>query len=195
MLDSIKDVHQVMLSTLDEIKRSSRTEVGPSTAVAVDQGQNNSSTSSSPARTFASYYWGARFHPVPEGFLLPDMNLNTLITYWYVGSQHPQIAPLKQLKLYNFALSKRNTMKATLSKMMKMMAGVERAAKHVGFDIGQKGELIDSVERATMLYEKVLPCFMFPTSGGHVRRYEEIVWRTVFDIYSKKYKYKFLGEE
>ena len=45
------------------------------------------------------------------------------------------------------------------------------------------------------MYEKVLPCFMFPTSGGHVRRYEEIVWRTVFDIYSRKYKYKFLGGE
>ena len=49
------------------------------------------------------------FHNVPRGFKLLTMNIQTLITYWLIGSKHPRVPPLQYIKLYNFPNKKINS--------------------------------------------------------------------------------------
>lgn len=137
------------------------------------------------------YYWGGRFHNIPEHFIIPKMNLQTLIIYWYCGSRHPVVPPLKYAKSWDFRNSK--TMKVCLCQMKRLMNEVTRAIGYVNFDLGPSGR-IDSPEKATRLYESISYLFQFPSNNQIIRRFSAMTWKTVF-LDLQKNSFKFVGEE
>mmetsp|Transcript_14128 Transcript_14128/g.26499 ORF Transcript_14128/g.26499 Transcript_14128/m.26499 type:complete len:139 (-) Transcript_14128:145-561(-) len=136
------------------------------------------------------YYWGGRLHNTPENFVVPKMTLQTLIVYWYCGSQHPAIPPLKYARCWDF--KNKNTMRVTLSQMKRMIQEVERAAGYVGFDFGASGR-IDSPGIATKLYEQISHLFHFP-SHHSTRRFAAMTWKTSF-LDLQRNNFRFVGEE
>ena len=62
-------------------------------------------TGDSPNRRIM-YVWGGVFHNVSQGFKIPTISLQTLITYWFLGSKHPRVPPLRFIKAYNFTNKK-----------------------------------------------------------------------------------------
>mmetsp|Transcript_14302 Transcript_14302/g.26816 ORF Transcript_14302/g.26816 Transcript_14302/m.26816 type:complete len:268 (+) Transcript_14302:1057-1860(+) len=74
------------------------------------------------------YIWGGRLHNLPENFVLPKMNLQTLIVYWFCGSKHPLIPALKNVKSWDFKNPK--TMKVVLSQMRVLVSHVLRGYEH-----------------------------------------------------------------
>lgn len=135
------------------------------------------------------YCWGGMLHNVPENFVLPRMSLQTLIVYWYVGSNQPHCPPLKYVKCYDFP-AKKKTMKVVLSQMKRMITEVIRASQLVGFYIDERG--IDSVHKATKLYEAIGHFFAYGAIK-HKRRHSSIAWKTYYSLMQKN-KYKFVGE-
>ncbi len=59
------------------------------------------------------YLWGGKYHSVPIDFVLHRMNLHALITYWFVGSVHPSLLAVKDVKPFDFP-AKKNMTKCTL---------------------------------------------------------------------------------
>ena len=131
------------------------------------------------------FLWGT-FHNVPRGFKLPTMNIQTLMTYWFVGSKHPRVPPLRYIKLYNFPNEKSICVK--LSQMKNMMKHVKRAAELENFDYSDLGW---SVEKATRLYKTTNKYFRFPAT--HYRRFTDLSWKTVYLLLQKN-KMKLVGE-
>jgi hypothetical protein len=107
------------------------------------------------------YMWGGRFHNIPENFVIPKMNLQTLIVYWFCGSQHPFVPPLRFAKCWDF--NNRKFMKVYLSQMKRMIDEVCRGAAYVNFSLDGG---VDSPAKATRLYEAVEHLFKFP-AGRH----------------------------
>jgi len=136
-----------------------------------------------------TYVWGGQFHNIPENFVLPKMNLNTLIYYWFCGSKHPLVPPLKYARSWDFRNPR--AMTSVLAQMKKMVSHVLRAATHVRFDLGTNG--VDSLDKATRLYEAIIHLFQY---GGtkNTRRYTAMTWKTVY-LDLQKHKFKFVGEE
>ena len=50
--------------------------------------------------------YGGMCHNVSQGFKIPTISLQTLITYWFLGSKHPRVPPLRFIKAYNFTNKK-----------------------------------------------------------------------------------------
>jgi hypothetical protein len=137
------------------------------------------------------YYWGGRLHNIPENFVIPKMTLQNLIVYWYCGSKHPLIPPLKYARSWDFKNTK--TKKVTLSQMKRIMQEVDRPARYVGFDFGGSGR-IDSPGKATKLYEQISQLFHFPSQQG-TRRFAAMTWKTSFlDLQKNKFKFV-VGED
>ena len=114
------------------------------------------------------------------------MNIQTLLTYWFVGSKHPRVPPLQYVKAYDFPNDK--AIKVRLSQMKTMMKHVKRAAEFENFDFS---DLVWSVEKTTRLYEVTESYFRFP--AVHHRRFTNITWKTVFNLLQKN-KFKLVGE-
>ena len=136
------------------------------------------------------YVWGGQFHN-PRGFVLPTMNLHTLITYWFVRSEHPVVPPLKYVKPFDFEEKKRSSMQGMLSQMKKLMSGVLAAATRIeSFNPGNRGQNIKTAEDAAFIFNKVRVYFDFQSGGRHKRRLNALTWKTVSNLYQKN-QYKF----
>jgi hypothetical protein len=125
------------------------------------------------------YLWGGKMRGVPQGFVLPKMSLQTLIIYWFCGSQQPRIPPLHMLKAHRDFPEKKNSMKSTLCQMRRLVHHVKRAGGIRGFSFIQ-GEAWTS-GRATRLYELVAGMFAFPSVNNRERRHSQLSWKTVHD--------------
>ena len=138
------------------------------------------------------YCWGGKLHNVPENFVLPRMTLQTLITYWFCGSNQPHCPPLKYVKHNDFP-GKERYMRTVLAQMGRMMKEVVRAGRKVGFFHGNRLNL-NNTGRATQLYEAVHKLFEFQSmSVGHDRRYSSLMWKTYHNTMQKN-KWKLVGE-
>jgi hypothetical protein len=135
------------------------------------------------------YIWGGRFHNIPENFVIPKMNLQTLIVYWFCGSQHPFVPPLRFAKSWDFKNVK--FMKVYLSQMKRMIDEVCRAAGYVNFSL-EGG--VDSPAKATRLYEAVEHLFKFPAGRHNTRRFSAMTWKTLY-LDLQRNKFKFVGED
>jgi hypothetical protein len=135
------------------------------------------------------YIWGGRLHNLPENFVLPKMNLQTLIVYWFCGSKHPLVPALKNVKSWDFKNPK--TMKVTLSQMRVLMSHVLRGYEAGGHRLGAEG--IATPAKATSVYEATRHLFMY--RGTHNdRRHSAFTWKTVYNDLQRN-KFKFVGEE
>mmetsp|Transcript_13416 Transcript_13416/g.25178 ORF Transcript_13416/g.25178 Transcript_13416/m.25178 type:complete len:191 (-) Transcript_13416:95-667(-) len=138
------------------------------------------------------YIWGGRFHNIPENFVIPKMNLQTLIVYWFCGSQHPFVPPLRFAKSWGFKNVK--FMKVYLSQMKRMVDEVWcRAAAYVNFT-SLEGGVDTSPAKATRLYEAVEHLFKFPAGRHNTRRFSAMTWKTLY-LDLQKNKFKFVGED
>jgi len=134
------------------------------------------------------YVWGGRLHNLPENFVLPKMNLQTLIVYWFCGSKHPRVPALKNVKSWDFNNPK--TMKVTLSQMKVLISHVLRGYEAGGHQLGSDG--INTPAKATTVYEATRHLFMY--RGTHNdRRYSAFTWKTVYNDLQRN-KFKFVGE-
>lgn len=134
------------------------------------------------------YVWGGRLHNLPENFVLPKMNLQTLIVYWFCGSKHPLVPALKNVKSWDF--NKPKTMKVALSQMRVLMSHVLRGYQAVGHELGPDG--IDIPAKATRVYEATRHLFKYSGTNNN-RRHSAFTWKTVYNDLQKN-KFKFMGE-
>ena len=119
------------------------------------------------------------------------MTLGVLITVWYCGDRRQQIPPLRYIQAYDL-LHKKNA-KVLISQMRKMMMYVRKAAEVVGFSMPMNSN--DMIESDTVaLYSAVKNLFKYNSLRVNFkRRFEGILWKTVFNIISK-YKGKYADE-
>lgn len=189
ILDDVRKVHQQMEVIMTGAGRlnSSRglnglpvmTEPSTDAPMLVDQGEGQGRR--------RMYCWGGRLHNVPQNFILPRMTLQTLITYWFCGSNQPHCPPLCHAKPYDFPHKK--NMKVVLCQMKRVINMVMRAGEIVHFGFGNG---INTTVKATQLYEAVHEFFLYP-SIRHKRRYSSISWKTYHNEISKN-KGKLVGE-
>lgn len=185
ILESVKEVHEKIIETLGGSGVGGGGGTGRvgdgGTEVVEDEGV---------LRQY--YYYKGKYHNVPEGFVLPTMNLHTFILYWFVGSSHPFVPPLKNVSSYDFPKVK--NMKCKLSMMRRMIKdGVVCRANKVGFDIGgEHGRNIKTAADATRLFNSIRHLFDF-SGDNHERRTSQLCWKTVRDLFQKR-GYKFVDE-
>ena len=182
ILQDVRDVHQEMMKVLNDRGGGSI----PGLDASNDANDDAEVTTGNGSNRRTMFLWGGLFDNVPRGFKLPTMNIQTLMTYWFVGSKHPRVPPLQYVKAYDFPNEK--AMKVRLSQMKTMMKHVKRAAELVNFDFT---DLRWSVEKTTRLYEATENYFRFP--AVHHRRFTDITWKTVFLLLQKN-KFKLVGE-
>lgn len=53
-----------------------------------------------------------------------DLFYHTLIMYWFVGSDHPVVPPLKYVKPFDFVDKIKSSMQGMLRQMKKLISGV-----------------------------------------------------------------------
>ena len=137
------------------------------------------------------FHWGGRLHNVPQDFVVPRMTLGGLITCWYCGDRRQRIPPLRFVQAYDLPDKKNG--KVLVSQWRKMMMYVRKAAEVVGFQLPQDSS--DMSESDTVaLYSAVKPLFKYKSLRVNFkRRFEGILWKTVFNIVSK-YQGKFADE-
>lgn len=185
ILDEVKEVHKRMVAVLGGSERGGGGGGG---------GGGGNQPNEQPPFGFVrhKYYYKGLYHSLPEGFVMPTMNLHTLIVYWFVGSTHPVVPPLKNLKGKDFPTVK--SMGSRLSMMKKTISGVIRGAEKVRFDVGgENGRNIRTAGDATRLYTAVRHFFEFE-EGSHERRYSQLNWKTIYDLFQKR-EYALVGEE
>ena len=128
------------------------------------------------------YYWGWRFHSVPQGFQVPKMTLANLITCWYCGNERDGIPPLRFVQGHD--LVQKNG-KVLVCQWKKMITYVNIAARKIGFLMPSdpnKMRVCDTVD----LYSAIKPCFKYKSIRcNHKRRHEGILWKTIFNIICK----------
>jgi hypothetical protein len=135
------------------------------------------------------YIWGGCLHNLPENFVLPKMNLQTLIVYWFCGSKHPLVPVLKNVKSWDFKNPK--TMKVALSQMRVLMSHVLRGYEAGGHRLGPEG--IATPAKATIVYEATRHLFIY-RGALNDRRHLAFTWKTVYNDLQRN-KFKFVGEE
>jgi hypothetical protein len=185
IMDAIRDLQSQLSQTLTITQQQQQV-----TTIVPHSGINPEATIQAPDQDpqHQMYTWGGRFHNVPENFVIPKMNLQTLIVYWYCGSQHPFVPPLKFAKSWDFQNVK--FMKVYLSQMRRMIQEVCRAAVYVNFNLGSG---VDSPAKATRLYEAVEHLFKF-SGGNNTRRFSAMTWKMLF-LDLQRNKFKFVGEQ
>ena len=115
ILQDVRDVHQEMMKVLNDRGGGSV----PGLDASNDANDDAEVTTGNGSNRRTMFLWGGLFHNVPRGFKLPTMNIQTLMTYWFVGSKHPRVPPLQYVKAYDFLSEK--AMKVRLSQMKTMM--------------------------------------------------------------------------
>ena len=117
------------------------------------------------------FMWGGQFHALPFNFV----TLHMVINFWYVGTSHPHIPPLRYAKASDFPKAKVRSARATMSMMKKLMGGVERAGRSLGYDFDVEG--VTTTARSNELFMTVDKCFP-KTSKGHKRG---VSWKTLYN--------------
>lgn len=182
ILDDVRQIHEQMLQVLNAPGPRSDLSGGETRGV---DGSGARNTNEAPPNM---YVWGGRFHNVPENFVIPKMNLHTLIVYWFCGSKHPLVPPLKFAKSWDFKNPR--TIKVILSQMRLMISHVTRAYQYIGHELGPDG--INTPSKATVVYEAVNHLFKYSGTNND-RRYCAMTWKTIF-LDLQKHKFKFVGE-
>ena len=190
ILNTVREVHQNMIDTLSGVRRGMEAAgEGRQQGVGEDGIETNAARVGQNGRNY--YVWGGKYHNVPRGFEIPKMNLHTLIVYWFVGSEHPVVPPLKYVKPFDFP--NKNRMRITICQMKKLMNGVLVAARRDDrFDPGNFGSNIKTAEDATLLYN-VVKTYFYYQSANHERRLSALGWKTVHNLYQKN-QFKFANE-
>ena len=118
---------------------------------------------------------------MPQGFEVPRMTLANFITCWFCGDERSNIPPLRFVQAHD--LDKKNG-KVLVSQWRKMMQVVKMAAAKVGYMIPPSNRM--SVRDTVDLYGAIKPLFWYKSlKVNHNRRYEGILWKTVFNIVVK----------
>ena len=127
------------------------------------------------------YFWGGKFHSVPQGFEVPKMTLGSFITCWYCGCKRDNIPPLRFIQSHD--LDKKNG-KVLISQWRKMIQYVNKAAARVGYNMPRNRSM--GVSDTVDLYGAIRPLFQYESLRiNHKRRYDGILWKTVFNIVCK----------
>ena len=116
------------------------------------------------------YFWGGKFHSVPQGLKVPIMTLANFITCWFCGSEKENMPPLQFIQPHD--LNKKNG-KVLISQWRKMIQFVKKAASKVEFMIPTNNNM--SVKDTVDLYCAINPLFCYESLRvNHQRRYEGI---------------------
>ena len=135
------------------------------------------------------YCWGGRLHNCPQDFVLPDMTLSTLVSYWYCGSHDPHVPPLRYVMAYDLPHIRNASIR--LSQMKRMMKEVVRGGTKVGYSMGMG---VPTPAAAIRLYDCTKHLFRFPSLRvTQRRRYESLKWKTYHNAMAKN-RWKFVGE-
>ena len=125
MLSQVQKIQGKMHDMIQALKNGDDTEVANKngeSAPSMEVGRGNNKR--------RVYYWGGRFHSVPEGFKMPKMTLASLITCWYCGNSRDDIPPLRFVQVHDPA---QKNGKVLVCQWNKMMTYVKIVAKRVGF--------------------------------------------------------------
>lgn len=90
-------------------------------------------------KRYQAYYWGGRFHYVPEGFRLKTMSIKNIWDMWYVGDSSKELPPYRMIDpALDFTSSAQKTLYSK--------------AKRVVHLIEEKGRLHTDADRSVKLH-------------------------------------------
>ena len=175
MLNQVQKIQSEMQDMLVNIRNGGSAINSPSggNVPSVEVGEGNS--------RHRMFYWGGRFHSVPEGFEVPKMTLANFITCWYCGNERDEVPPLRFVKSYDLGIKNG---KVLVSQWKKMMEHVRQATRKVGYVIpgANRIRIADTVN----LYAVVKGIFRYKgLRVNHKQRYEELLWKTIFNNVTK----------
>ena len=111
------------------------------------------------------------------------MTLGLFITCWYCGDRRERIPPLRYIQGHDLPHIKHS--KVLILQWRKMIIHVKRAAQVVGFRIPLNSNDVTE-EHTVALYSAIKPLFRYKSLRVNFkRRFEGIMWKTVFNIISK----------
>ena len=178
VLEQVQGVHRDIRRMIENVQQRSSLLVSDSDSsgdeAEVGTGQNRRQI----------YHWGdGRLHNVPKDFEVPNMTLGAFITCWFCGDRRDKIPPLRYIEAYD--LPKKKNAMVLVSQWRKMIMHVKRAAQVVGHRI--PNDINSMTESDTVaLYSAVKPLFRYKSLRVNFkRRFEGILWKTVFNIVSK----------
>ena len=179
VLDQVQRVHQEMQTMMQNI---SARRSGDGVVTALEERSNDEVSIGNGVERRKVYHWGGQLHNVPQNFKIPRMTLGSLISCWFCGDKREKLPPLRFVNSYDFPQKKNG--KVLISQWRKMIIHVRRAADTVGFRIPSNSNL--SASDCVSLYAAVKPLFRYTSlRTNHKRRYEGILWKTVFNIVTK----------
>lgn len=134
---------------------------------------------------FQWHHWGGRFHPVPENFTIPSLNVQAIWRLWMCGNEVQNIPPLRMLIPPDLNKMERNK----LSRLKVPMNLLEEEARTLDCWVDSHRTQV-TIAKATAMFEgarSVLPDP--PVSRRHYqRRVGEVTWRTMTNLIRQKRK-------
>ena len=117
---------------------------------------------------------------LPEGYVMPDMGLQQLITAWHCGDASKKIVPFKLLKSHEL----KSKTKSQHSDMRKLMQLVEEAAQKEGFQVNRRMQDW-TVPLTVNLYESVAKYFNYDKSDTGKGRQQQLAYKTLLNHWYK----------
>ena len=116
---------------------------------------------------------------LPDDYVFPCMTFALFISYWFCGDKSKNLVPICVVDRKDVKLKGQ---KNVLSKMKKLMNLVEVAAKREGVWKDSKHYRSD-VQSCNELSMSVQRYFSYPTKNDHVRRFDQLSWKTYINMF------------
>ena len=121
------------------------------------------------------HYYDNEYHVLPQGWILPKLNFEGLMQFWYIGDPSSGVPPLIKVGGTEFKNLPRGVRKR--SDMKYLMKHVERKGKELGcFVEGINEWSLDSVRT---LFDHTRSYFEYPNKSSTQTKFEKLSWETV----------------
>jgi hypothetical protein len=129
------------------------------------------------------HHWGGQFHPIPENFTIPSLNVQAMWRLWMCGNEDQRIPPLRILIPQNLKGNERKK----FSHLKVIMRLLEEKARSLDCWVGSNRTRVTIVQ-ATAMFEEARSVLPDPpvSRQNYQRRVGEVAWRTIRNLIQKK---------
>ncbi len=121
------------------------------------------------------HFYDNEYHVLPQGWILPKLNFEGLMQFWYLGDPSSGVPPLIKVGGTEFKNLPRGVRKR--SDMKYLMKHVERKGKEIGCFIEDINDW--SLEAIRNLFNQIRSYFEYPNKSSTQTKFEKLSWETV----------------
>lgn len=121
------------------------------------------------------HFYDNEYHVLPQGWILPKLNFEGLMQFWYLGDPSCGVPPLVKVGGTEFKNLPRGVRKR--SDMKYLMKHVERKGKELGCFVEDVNEW--SLDSVRTLFDHTRSYFEYPNKSSTQTKFEKLSWETV----------------